>query len=130
MHQEQETSPDGKIITKTTHPDGRKDVHIEVNMLDVKDTDPATLAAKEVIEDKILPNLKASMVQVVVIHRASVQSTSNLVPLPHVRKYAETAVAQFRAMVPDARDEDFIVVEVHEGSMLTRVTTLSKLCQK
>lgn len=125
--QEQEISPIGKRITTTEHPDGRKDVHIEVNMLDVKENDQETLKAKEVIERDILPNIKASMVRVVVIHRHSTKSTSHTVPLPQVRAYATAAVNQFKVGDPTAKDEDFIVVEVHEGSLLTRVSTLTNL---
>lgn len=122
-----ETTTDGKVITKTEHPDGRKDVTIGINMLDVKATDEETAQAKKVIEEDILPNMQASMVMVVVIHKPSNQSTSNKVSLPRVREFAEAAVRQFRSMVTDAPDSDFIVVEVHEGSMLTRVSTLQNL---
>lgn len=125
--QEQKISQEGKIITKTQHPDGREDVHISVKMINVDENDEATLRAKKVIEDEIIPNLKASMVRVVVIHRDTAQSASHTVPLPNVRNYAQACVDAFRVAGNNVKDSDFIVVEVHEGSYLTRVTTLEKL---
>ena len=60
MNQE-ETVIEGKTITTTEHKDGRKDVHIEVQSLDVDLSDPSNAAAKKKIEefgsfDDLFPN--------------------------------------------------------------------------
>ncbi len=110
--------------TITKHPDGRQDVRIDVTRLDIEEDDELSEKAKEVIEKDVLPRIQEAMVQVVVIHRYSTASTSKKVKLSRVREYAEFAVKQFQEASPEARKEDFIVVEVHEGSYLTRVSTL------
>lgn len=110
--------------TVTKHPDGRQDVRIDVTRLDIEEDDELSMKAKETIEKDVLPRIQEAMVQVVVIHRYSTASTSKMVKLSQVRKYAEFAVAEFSKGTMGVRKEDFIVVEVHEGSYLTRVSTL------
>ncbi len=110
--------------TITKHPDGRQDVRIDVTRLDIAEDDELSMDAKKVIEEDVLPRIQEAMVQVVVIHRHSTASTSKMVKLSQVRRYAEFSVEQFQKEVKNARKEDFIVVEVHEGSFLTRVSTL------
>ena len=110
--------------TITKHSNGRQDVKIDVTRLDIAEDDELSMKAKKTIEEGILPRIQESLVQVVVIHRYSTASTSKKVRLSRVREYAEFAVKQFQIADMNARKEDFIVVEVHEGSMLTRVSTL------
>lgn len=124
MSQEQEHRQEGKVITTKEHEGGRKDVHIEVNMLDVKENDPATQAAKEVIERDILPKLADADVLAIVIHKPTNQHTQRIVKLPQVRKFAEVAVASFRNQIIDAKDEDFCVVQHHITNNTVQVTTL------
>lgn len=110
--------------TVTKHPDGRQDVRIDVTRLDITEDDELSMKAKKTIEEGVLPRIQEAKVQVVVIHRHSTASTSKMVSLSRVREYAEFAVTQFQEGMPEAQKQDFIVVEVHEGSYLTRVSTL------
>lgn len=119
VHQE------GKNITTREHEGGRKDVHIEVKMLDVKENDPATLKAKGVIEKEVLPKLADADVLAIVVHIGSKQHTQRVVKLPQVRKFAEVAVQSFKNQVIDAKAEDFLVVEHHLVTGEVKVTTLT-----
>lgn len=117
-----------KEITHTTHPDGRKDVKISVNRLDVDAQDQATKDAKEVIENKVLPKLAETPVIVVVLHKPTNQHSEKIVPLKHVRAYAEAAV---RAFLKDegtdlyyTRLEEFAIIEHHLESGQIKVSTL------
>lgn len=110
--------------TITKHPDGRQDVKINVKRLDIEEDDELSMEAKKVIEEDVLPRIQEAKVKVVVIHRHSTASTSSMVSLSRVREYAEFAVKMFKKEMPSAQKQDFIVVEVHEGSYLTRVSTL------
>lgn len=110
--------------TITKHPDGRQDVKINVTRLDIEEDDELSMKAKKTIEEDVLPRIQEAKVQVVVIHRHSTASTSSMVALSRVREYAEFAVEMFKKEMPSAQKQDFIVVEVHEGSYLTRVSTL------
>lgn len=128
---EQENRPDvsvshenGKDITETTHQDGRKDVNIRVNMLDVDAKDEATIKAKEVIESEIIPKLAEASVLVVVIHKPSNLFTAKIVKLPHVRAFAEAAIKKYADGVFDVREEDFSVVEYHFENKEVQVSTI------
>lgn len=115
---------EGKDITTTEHPSGRKDVHIEVSMLDVKETDEATTKAKQVIEEKVLPKLADADVLVIVVHKHSHEHAERVVKLPHVRAYAEAVLKSYRERDPYAQADDFIVVEHHITNNSVKVSTL------
>lgn len=106
-----------KQIDVTEHEDGRKDVNIQVNRLDVDVHDEATRHAKDVIENQILPELAKSPVVVIVLHKPTNASAYKVVRLCDVRKYAETAVDVFMKTQATAenmgRVEDFVIIEYH-----------------
>jgi hypothetical protein len=69
-------------------------------------------------------------VHVIVIHKPTAQSTSYDMPLSRVREYVKFSVKQFcefHTTNESVNDDDFLVVEVHHGSMLTRVSSLTNL---
>lgn len=106
-----------KDIKTVVHPDGRRDVTININRLDVDETDEATQAAKDVIEKDVLPKLAQRPVMVVVLHIPTKSSTYRTVKLCEVRKYAEFAVQQFMKTQATAEQmgnlEDFVIIEHH-----------------
>lgn len=108
-----------KHIETKEYPDGRKDVHIGVNMLDVNEKDPATLKAKEVIENEVLPKLSEADVLVVVVHKPTNEHAEKVVKLPHVRAYAEACVKAH-----GGASSEFVVVEHHITNGTVKVTTL------
>lgn len=115
--------------TETTeHPSGRKDVRIEVDMLDVNATDEATTKAKEVIEGTIFPKLANAKVLVVVIHKPTNQHAQQIVKAHEVRKYAEAAVKAHidAALRGDDRyhKSEYVIVEHHIDNGTVQVTTL------
>ena len=120
-----EISGDGKEVKKTHHADGRKDVRIEVNMLDVNENDPATKKAKEVIEKEVIPKLANKVVTAVLVHTPTHLSTSTKIKLPRVREWAEFAIGTLKSgAIANPRKEDFIVVEVDHDTGDARVTKL------
>jgi len=131
-----QATPEGKVITTTKHPDGRRDVHIEVNMLDVKDNDPATLAAKDVIEKKIIPELANADVLVVVVHKPTNTEAHKMVKLPHVRAFAEAAIKFHLSSLNKVPVEDmgifyalpelkdYAIVEHHITNGTVKISTL------
>lgn len=120
-----EVQQEGKTITTTEHEGGRKDVHIEVKMLDVKETDEATTKAKQVIEDKVLPKLADKDVLTIVIHRKTNEHSVRVVKLPQVRAFAEAVLKSYRERDQYAQPEDFIVVENNITDQRVKVTTLA-----
>lgn len=119
-----------KEFTETLHADGRKDVVVQVNALDVEETDEATQRAKEAIEKEVFPRLANAEVVVTVIYRHPMQdgylfSTKKTVKVPHVRKYAESCVQAFiEKFVPEAKPVDFIVIEYYKTTDEVKITTL------
>lgn len=121
-----------KEITEVEHSNGRKDVVVKVNTLDVEVTDDATAKAKEVIEKEVFPILTNADVVVVVSYRHPVDgeilSAWKTVKIPHVRNYAEACVQSFiKQFVPDAVPADFMVVEYYKLTDEVKVTTLDVL---
>lgn len=127
-----EVQQEGKSITTTEHPSGRKDVHIEVKMLDVKEKDPATLKAKEVIEKEVLPALAAADVLVILVHTPTREHAEQVVKLPQVRAFAMAAVKAFNQQLVkkhaiegmEAPLSEFLVVEHHITNGTVKVTSL------
>lgn len=119
------TNPDGKVIETTEHEDGRKAVTVHVNALDIENPDEGDLAAKEIIEKKVLPKLQDRVVLVTVIHKESLMKASVKTKFIKVRQVAETLIAGFPQPTQELsapNPKDFIVVEV-EGDDV-RVTQL------
>ena len=115
----------GKRFDFTEHEDGRKDVTVHLNKLDIVPKDAEEAHVKQVIEDAVLPRMEAAMVHVVVVHKPSNKSASKAVPLPQVRAYAEACVKAFNeGRESPAPDSAFCIVEVHHDTFLTRVTSL------
>lgn len=118
-----------KEITTTNHPDGRKDVHIQVNRLDVNPQDKAGIVAKEAIEKTVFTRLSEQKVLVIVLHKPTNQEAHHVVDLPHVRAFAEAAVRKFLKLNNDeelTQDavEDFAVIENNLSQQTVKVTTL------
>jgi len=114
---QEEKVVDGKTITTTEHESGRKDVHIEVQSLDVDLSDPSNAAAKKKIEEEILPAVANKEILVTVIHKPSNDSVSFICKRMNVRRYAEQ-VAQKRG----GTSNDYCVVQNDDGAVT--VTTL------
>ena len=90
---------DGKVITETVHDDGRVDVTIGVPSLDVDMSDPGTVAAKKVIEEKILPKVLDRKVTCTLIHKPTNDHFSFVTALKHVRVNAEVAMQRHSQVI-------------------------------
>lgn len=117
-----------KIATKE-HADGRKDVTISVNKLDIDPQDKETAEAKEIIEKKVLPKLAETPVLAVVVHKTTNQGAHKVVPLKHVRAFAEAAVKKFLNLEMDEAltsevSEDFVIIEHHLENGKVQISTL------
>lgn len=91
---QQEKIVDGKTITTTEHEDGRKDVHIEVQSLDVDLSDPSNVAAKKVIEEQVIPTLANKKILVTLIHKPTNEHVNYIAFLPKVRENALKFIAE------------------------------------
>lgn len=116
-----------KVIRKTEHEDGRKGVTVHVNTLDLNEPDAGDLAAKKVIEEKVLTKLASRTVLVTVIHKETLLKATVKTTVARVRMIAENLIAGFPSPVKgfvqgEHNPKDFIVVEV-EGDDV-RVTQL------
>lgn len=114
---QEEKVVDGKTITTTEHESGRKDVHIEVQSLDVDLSDPSNAAAKKKIEEEILPAVANKEILVTVIHKPTNDSASFVCFRKNVRDYAEKVVKQRGGDV-----SEYCVVQNDDGAVT--VTTL------
>lgn len=117
-------------IEVTEDSTGRKDVIVTVNALDVEVNDEATQKAKEAIEGQVFPILTNADVVVTVTYREPIDGkylyASKTVKIPHVRKYAQSCVEAFKnQFVPQASDDDFVVVEYYKLTDEVKVTTLN-----
>ena len=108
-----DTTDDGKVIENKQHPDGRKDVTVQVNRLNVKETDPATMAAKEVIEKKILPELANQKVTCTLIHKPTNDHFSFVTSRKNIRANTDVSLkAHAQKMgVTGINREEYCVVE-------------------
>lgn len=112
---------DGKTTVTTKHEDGRQDVEIKVNRLDLKDPTPEDLIA----EEKIIDAMSKKIVRVVVIHKPTNESVNFDSPLPLVRKRAEEVVRVYNKRLADklgvqgaeAPRSEFVVVEFEAGQI-------------
>jgi len=117
--------PDGKIIDTTDHGDGRKSVVVNVCTIKVENPDAGDEAAAKIINEQVLPKLRAQEVMVLVLHKPSHQFAQFVCKLPEVRKFAQRVIKsfptnQFDIAKPDSRD--FVIIET-QGAV-QRVTTL------
>lgn len=112
-----ESTPLGKRIETVEHSDGRKDVTVEVNTLDVEPKDEATAKAKQVIEEVILPAVANTIITVTVIYKPTNDHATFKCARKDVRKNAEELVK-----VRGGELADFILVQ-NDGENVT-VTTL------
>jgi hypothetical protein len=87
-----ETTDDGKVIENTQHPDGRKDVTVQVNRLDVNETDEATVKAKEHIEEKILPEIANQKMTCTLIHKPTNDHFSFVTSRKNVKANTDVSV--------------------------------------
>lgn len=117
--QQVDKTQDGKEIITTEHADGRKDVTIKVNMLNVKENDPATLKAKKHIEDVIIPELANQKVLVIVVHKPDNIFAQKLVKATDVRVFAEAAVKMH-----GGKPEDYVIVEHNVTNNTVQVSSL------
>jgi hypothetical protein len=83
-----EDAGDGKLTVTTSHEDGRQDVEIQVQRLDIENRTPEDTAA----EAAILGAMSKKIVRVVVLHKPSNEFASFNSPLPEVRARAEGVV--------------------------------------
>ena len=114
-----------KDIKTTEHADGRKDVTVSVQSLDVDLSDPTNKQAKEYIEKNVLPRLNSAEVLCVLIHKPSNDSFSYKTTVPLVRANAEVAIKK-HAGVEDAQQIDFsqyciVQVSAERGVMVTSI---------
>ena len=112
---------EGKVITTTEHPDGRRDVTVEVHALDVDLNDPSNAEAKRVIEEEIIPALAEAPVTVTVIHKPTNDHASIICARKNVRAYAQQMVNS-RTEQKGGFAFEYCVVE-HDGQTVT-VSTL------
>lgn len=130
MKNKETTTPDGKKITITEHEDGRRDVKVEVNSLDVDMSDPRNAHAKEVIERDILPNVSEQKITCTLIHKPTNDYFSFVTSRKNVRANMEVAVKQHHDMkwagVDTSREVDkteYCLVE-NDGNGKIIVTSL------
>lgn len=108
--------------TEKKYPDGRQDVTVTVNRLDIKDRTPEDTAA----EEKIIEAMSKTKVGVLVIYKYNNDNIYFTCALPNVRKNAEMVVEKYRKENThlDVRPEDFIIVESAVVTEKPKVTTL------
>lgn len=82
----------GKTIKMTKHEDGRQDVTVEVNSIDVSPQDESTAMAKEVIDTKILPAITDAIIVVTVIHKPTNDHATFRCKRKDVRQNAEDLI--------------------------------------
>lgn len=111
MKKDVATTPDGKIVETTEYEDGRKGVVINVNSLEIDETDEESIQAKKIIEERVLPQLQAREVYVTVIHKPSNNHVDAKVKLQDVRRFAEQCISTYSATVDaSVKNEDFVLV--------------------
>lgn len=107
----------GKRINIMEHDNGRKDVTIQVQSLDVDLSDPSNIEAKRVIEEEIMPAIANAQIIVTVIYKPTNEAASFVCSRKNVRDYAEKVVVQRGGDV-----SEYCLVQ-HDGENVT-VTTL------
>ena len=108
----------GKVIKKVEHEDGRVDVAIGINTLDVDTTDPDTLAAKEILERDVLPKvmpkavaeLANEPVHILVIHTPSCEFSQLIIKRREILSYVTQSMSKWREHHNHLNVDDFIAV--------------------
>lgn len=119
------TMPDGKIVDTTDHGDGRKSVVVNVCTIKVENPDAGDEAAAKIINEQILPKLRAQEVMVLVLHKPSHQFANFVCKLTEVREFAQKVVDAFPTQGLDTAKPDvkeFVIIETQ--GVEQRVTTL------
>ena len=104
MKKENIEHQNGKVIRTTEHEDGRRDVSIGIETLDVDRSDPDTKAAAEILERDVLPKvmpaaikeLADEKVQVLVIHTPTHQFSQLIVMRKEVLSFVTQTLNKFR----------------------------------
>ena len=120
------TATKPKEITTKVHEDGRKDVHIEVNKLDLDPNNPIDQESKDMIENKVFARLSEQQVLVIVLHKPTNQEAHHVVSLPQVRAFAEVAVRKFLGEdgLYYTRLDEFAIIQNNLTTNTVKVTTL------
>jgi len=128
MHELKEE--DGKETITTKHEDGRQDVKITVNRLDLKDPTPED----KIAEEKIIDALSNTKVGVLVIHAQTRQNIYFTCPIPSVRKNSQMVIDNFLTAYPEYRmkaelngekvEDQFIIIE---SAVVTEPPKVTKL---
>jgi hypothetical protein len=114
------THQEGKVIRKREHEDGRVDVAIGIETLDVDRSDPKTAEAADILEKDVLPKvmpeavrkLADEQVHVLVIHQPTSQLAQLIVKRREVEQYVSCALAKFKTIDAEAFSVDEFTVVV------------------
>jgi len=120
---EVDESEDGKKTTITRHEDGRQDVKVEVNRLDLHNRTPEDTKAEAVIINR----LSKEKVGVLIIHAGTRDKVYFTCSLTEVRKNSEMVIGKYLEAHPDLKEagtDQFIIVE---SAVVDKVPTVSKL---
>lgn len=83
-------------IEETVHEDGRKDVTIHVNRIEVPaDADEATKKAAQVINDEIIPALANEVFHVVLHHKPTGEYVQATLPRKELNPWVKTCIHKF-----------------------------------
>lgn len=120
MHEVEEHG-NGKSSITTKHEDGRQDVTVKVNRLDLVNPTPEDEAAGQ----KVAERLAKVAVRCVLIHKPTNDFASFECKLPEVHKAASDVSKKYLEAHPDAKPEDFVLVEYESHQV--RVSVLQPL---
>lgn len=112
------THQEGKAIRTTEHPDGRKDVAIGVETLEVDRNDSDTKKAAEIIEKDVLPKVLPKAMQqlvdepvhILLIHTPSCQFSQLIVKRKEVLSFVTQSMNKWREVNNHLNVDDFIAV--------------------
>lgn len=120
---------DGKTILKREHEDGRVDVAIGIDTLDVDRSDPDTAAAAEILERDVLPKVMPKAVQelanqpvhILLIHTPTCKFSQLIVKRNEVLSFVTQSLNKWREHNGHLNVDDFIAVvltDPHEGQQV------------
>ena len=120
MKKENIEHQDGKVIRTTEHEDGRKDVNIGIETLDVDRSDPDTKEAAEILERDVLPKvmpaaikeLADEKVHVLVIHNPTHQFSQLIVMRKEVLSFVTQTLSKFKETVKGQFNVDHFTVVI------------------
>lgn len=114
----------GKTFSETFYPDGRKDVTVKVNSLDVDMSDPRNAEAKKVIEKRILPKIADKKLIVTLIHTPTRDHFTFICARKNVRANAEVAVKKHAGVFAPHALKDYMLVEHDVEAKEVKVTSI------